>query len=84
VREYSESTQEYIDEQLASIMASRYETVKKLLNEKHEMLEYIAQRLLVKEVIDQKEFESIIKAEVSLKTIEPSNENVDSKEKLEK
>jgi cell division protease FtsH len=79
LREYSEATQEYIDDQLAVVMATRYEIVKKLLTEKHEMLEYIAQRLLVKEVIDQKEFEDILKAEDHLNDVEALSENITSK-----
>ncbi|OJF77045.1 MAG: cell division protein FtsH [Treponema sp. CETP13] len=72
VREYAESTQEYIDGQLASIIAKRYVEVKKLLTEKHSLLEYIANRLLSKEIIDQKEFEEIIKAQGHLAVIAES------------
>ncbi len=62
VREYSESTQQYIDEELARIMEQRFSRVVGLLREKRDVLDYIAARLLEKEVIEQAEFEDIIKA----------------------
>ncbi len=62
VREYSESTQQYIDEELARIMEQRFTRVVNLLTEKRDVLDYIAARLLEKEVIEQAEFEDIIKA----------------------
>ncbi|AEE15942.1 ATP-dependent zinc metalloprotease FtsH [Treponema brennaborense] len=62
IREYSESTQQYIDEELARIMAERFEHVTALLKEKRDVMEYIASRLLEKEIIDEAEFTDIIKA----------------------
>ena len=62
VREYSESTQQYIDQELARIMDERFTGVVKMLTEKRDVLDYIAARLLEKEVIEQAEFEDIIKA----------------------
>ncbi|HZK19613.1 MAG TPA: ATP-dependent zinc metalloprotease FtsH [Treponemataceae bacterium] len=70
MREYAESTQEYVDVQMAQILAERYKAVKKLLTEKKELLEYIAQRLLEKEVIDQKDFDEILTAQNQLKDVE--------------
>jgi cell division protease FtsH len=55
-REYSEATQQYIDEQVAEILSRRYSNVKNLLGAKKQLLETIAQRLLEKESIDMKEF----------------------------
>ena len=63
VREYAETTQQYIDEEIARIMEERYSIVVDRLREKKHLLEYIAQRLLEKETIDKQEFEDIIKAE---------------------
>ncbi len=63
VREYSEDTQKYIDDEIARIMEERYKAVKDLLNKHRESLEYIAKRLLEKETVEGKEFEEIIKAE---------------------
>ncbi|MBO4732830.1 MAG: ATP-dependent zinc metalloprotease FtsH [Spirochaetaceae bacterium] len=66
VREYSESTQTYIDEQLALMMEKRFKAVTELLSSKRTVMDYIANRLLEKEVIDQDEFAEIIKAESDL------------------
>ena len=66
VREYSETTQQYIDEEIARIMEERYTVVVNRLKEKKPLLEYIAKRLLEKETIDKQEFEDIIKAESQL------------------
>jgi len=63
VREYAETTQQYIDEEITRIINERYDAVVKLLTEKKHLLEYIAQRLLEKEIIDKDEFAEIIQAE---------------------
>ena len=66
VREYSEKTQQYIDEEIARIMEERYTVVVNRLTDKKHLLDYIAKRLLEKETIDKQEFEDIINAEASL------------------
>ena len=66
VREYSEETQKYIDEEIARIMAERFKHVLSLLKEKKHVMEYIANRLLEKETIEQYEFKEIIQAEADL------------------
>jgi cell division protease FtsH len=66
VREYAESTQQYIDEQIASAMKKRYEIVCELLTKKRVLLDYIANRLLEKETIDEAEFKEIVEAEARL------------------
>jgi len=66
IREYAESTQQYIDEELARIMAERYDRVVKLLKAKEHVMNYIANRLLEKEVMEQAEFNEIVKAEKDL------------------
>ncbi len=63
VREFSEDTQKYVDEEIARIMAERYSHVIALLREHRALLDYVASRLLEKETIDGKEFEEIVKAE---------------------
>ncbi len=68
VREYSEETQRYVDEQLAKIMEERYQRVVNLLSSKKVLMDYIANRLLDKEVIEEAEFYEIIEAEGSLET----------------
>lgn len=66
VREYSEATQQYIDEEIAKIMEERYSHVLSLLKTHKAMLEYIAKRLLEIETMESKEFDDIIKGEASL------------------
>ena len=73
VREYSEETQKYIDEEIARVMAERYKSVVALLKKHRELLEYIAQYLLEKETMDGKEFEDIVKAEAHAKAIEDAS-----------
>lgn len=70
VREYSETTQQYIDEEIARTMADRYKDVLALLKKHRELLEYIAKRLLEKETMDGKEFEEIVKAEDHCRELE--------------
>ena len=62
VREFSEQTQNFIDEEIARIMEERYNHVLNLLKEKRELLEYISNRLIEVETMDAKEFNEIIKA----------------------
>ncbi|WP_029410424.1 ATP-dependent zinc metalloprotease FtsH [Treponema pedis] len=69
VREYAETTQQYIDEEIAKIIDERYECAIKMLNEKKPLLEYIAQRLLEKETIENDEFKAIIAAENNLESL---------------
>ncbi|MCI1209179.1 MAG: ATP-dependent zinc metalloprotease FtsH [Treponema sp.] len=63
VREYSESTQQYIDEEIARIMNERYMHVLELLKKHRELIDVIAKELLEKETMDGKRFEDIVKAE---------------------
>lgn len=62
-REFSEQTQNYIDEEIARVMDERYERVLGLLKSHKDLLDYIARLLLEKESVDGKEFEEIVKAE---------------------
>ena len=73
VREYSEATQQYIDEEIARVMAERYNHVLKLLTEHKVLLDYIANRLLEKETMEAKEFNDIINAENHCKELEYSD-----------
>ena len=63
VREYSEDTQKYIDDEIARVMNERYIHVIALLREKSELLNVIANRLLEIETMDSKEFNEIINAQ---------------------
>lgn len=74
VREYSETTQQYIDEEIARIIDERYKIVVGRLEEKKPLLDYIAARLLDKETIDKDEFQSIIAAESQLLTASESTD----------
>lgn len=70
VRDYAENTQQYIDEEIARIIGERYDSVKKLLSGKKPLMEYIANRLLEKEIVEGKEFAEIIAAEADLSSVE--------------
>ena len=86
IREFSEETQRYIDEEIARIMKERYEYVLNLLSTHKELLEYIATRLIEKETMDGKEFAEIVKAEGHCKELEDNSGNVleDKSESSEK
>ncbi len=56
VREYAETTQQYVDEETAHIIAARYKKVLDLLKSKLKLLDEVAQKLLAEEVMDGKEF----------------------------
>ena len=81
VREYSEETQKYIDEEIARIMAERFKHVLSLLKEKKQVMEYIANRLLEKETIEQHEFNEIIQAEADLAAKSVKDPNVKAEKK---
>jgi cell division protease FtsH len=59
-REYAESTQQYIDEEVARIIESEYAKAKKILYEQHNILDNVAMALLEKETLDEKEFKVLL------------------------
>ena len=59
-REYSESTQQYIDEEMASMMETQYNIVKTMLSERRSLLDSIAAQLLEKETLDEHEFKAMV------------------------
>jgi cell division protease FtsH len=59
-REYSEATQQYIDDEIASMIDTRYTEVKKLLKEKNDFLVKVSEVLLEKETLNEKEFKDIL------------------------
>ena len=69
IREFSEQSQNYIDEEIARIMNERYNYVVKLLSKHKELLEYIANRLVEIETMDGKEFYEIVKGEAHCKEL---------------
>lgn len=56
VREYSEDTQKYVDDEIARIIAARYDSVVALLSTKRAIIEKVAGILLEKEVIEEADF----------------------------
>jgi len=59
-REYSESTQQYVDEETARIIAERFERVSAILETKRVELDEITDKLLVEEVIGAQDFVAIV------------------------
>jgi cell division protease FtsH len=59
-REYSETTQTYIDEETARIIDERYTHVRELLDSRRAELDRIAEALLAAEVMERREFVSIL------------------------
>ena len=59
-REYSDSTQQYVDEEITRVIAQRYDRAVKFLGEKRETVERIARRLLEVETIDEAEFKKLL------------------------
>lgn len=81
VREFSEDTQKYVDDEIARVMEERYQFVLKTLKKHGNLLEYIAQRLLEKETMDGKEFQEIVKAEDHCNELEATAVKNSSEEK---
>ena len=65
VREFSEETQKYVDDEIARIIDERYSYAVKLLKGKRGLLETIAKRLLEVETMEGKEFQEIVDAQKS-------------------
>jgi cell division protease FtsH len=61
-REYSEATQQYVDEEIAHISEQRYSAVKETLARNRYLLDTVAERLLEKESLDEKEFKALVGA----------------------
>ena len=76
VREYSEETQNYVDTEILRMITERYNYVVQMLTEKKVLMEYIAQRLLEKEIMEQAEFEEIVNAESNLSNSASETESV--------
>ena len=82
IREFSEETQKFIDEEIARIMDERYTHVLKVLTEHKDLLEYIALRLLDIETMESKEFYEIVNGAKHCDELASSSVE-DSKSKLE-
>jgi cell division protease FtsH len=59
-REYSEATQQYIDEEIAHMVEKQYAGVKESLSQNRGLVEIIAAQLLEKETLDEKEFKALL------------------------
>jgi cell division protease FtsH len=59
-REYAESTQQYVDEEIAKIINDRYDAVKETLTRKRDILNAVAKKLLEQETLDEKEFKALV------------------------
>jgi cell division protease FtsH len=65
-REYSEATQQYIDEEIAHMVERQYAGVKENLGRNRGLLETVAAQLLEKETLDEKEFKALLGIDNSL------------------
>ncbi len=74
VREFSEDTQKYIDEEISKILEERYNYVVTLLSEHKDLLEYISSRLEQIETMEGKEFYDIVNGEAHCKELEDKTE----------
>jgi cell division protease FtsH len=59
-REYAESTQQYVDEEIARIIDIEYAKAKKILEDKRDILDSVSKALLEKETLDEKEFKELL------------------------
>jgi cell division protease FtsH len=61
MKEYSEATQQYVDEESAKIIKTRYENVSRLLGEHQGLLREIAEKLIEVETLEKEQFESLVR-----------------------
>jgi len=59
-REYAESTQQYVDEEIARIIDGEYAKAKGLLEKNRSVLDRVSAALLDKETLDEKEFRALM------------------------
>ncbi|MDR0567952.1 MAG: ATP-dependent zinc metalloprotease FtsH [Spirochaetaceae bacterium] len=59
-REYAETTQQYVDEEIARMVEQEYAKTKAALDKRRDVLDHIAKDLLEKETLDEKEFKAIL------------------------
>ena len=59
-REYAESTQQYVDEEIARIIECEYAKTKGILEKNRKALDQVSMALLEKETLDEKEFKEIL------------------------
>ncbi|MCQ2585313.1 MAG: ATP-dependent zinc metalloprotease FtsH [Treponema sp.] len=83
VREFSEETQKFIDDEIARIINERYSHVLKIIKDHKELVDYIAKRLIEVETMEGKEFYEIIKAEKHCQELEDKAVKADEKAETE-
>ncbi|MCL2805156.1 MAG: ATP-dependent zinc metalloprotease FtsH [Treponema sp.] len=59
-REYAESTQQYVDEEIARVIETEYIKAKQILEERRDILDSVSCALLEKETLDEKEFKALL------------------------
>jgi cell division protease FtsH len=59
-REYAESTQQYVDEEIARVVEREYGKTKEILETRRGVLDLVAAALLEKESLDEKEFKALL------------------------
>jgi cell division protease FtsH len=62
-REYAESTQQYVDEEIARVVDVEYGKTKEILGQRRAVLDQVAASLLEQETLDEKEFKAIVARE---------------------
>ncbi|MCL2213931.1 MAG: ATP-dependent zinc metalloprotease FtsH [Treponema sp.] len=65
-REYAESTQQYVDEEIARIIETEYAKAKEILEDRRDILDSISAALLEKETLDEKEFKSLLGERINI------------------
>jgi len=65
-REYAESTQQYVDEEIARVIEVEYAKAKKILEDRRDILDNVSAALLEKETLDEKEFKALLGEGISL------------------
>jgi cell division protease FtsH len=59
-REYAESTQQYVDEEIARMVETEYAKTREILEQRRGVLDRVAGALLEKETLDEKEFKTLV------------------------
>jgi cell division protease FtsH len=59
-REYAESTQQYVDEEIARLVDQEYGKTAEILKSRRDVLDQVAGALLEKETLDEKEFRALV------------------------
>lgn len=80
-KNYSEETAKTIDEEVRRIIGEAYDLATKILSEKNELLETVAQALLLVETVDGEQFEALYTGKLTAEELKESVEKVQSEKK---